>query len=242
MTKSSRDLLIVGATSDLAFEFLTDLIEDYDHIDGIVRDTHRLDKNISKRLSSIIEMDLNDVENIEKYLFKRSYSNMVFFQGIDIIKPLSLTNFKDIERSFNVNIISTICLLQTLLKQKKIQKHSSIVVISSISGISKGSLGHVLYSTTKSSIVGFVKSLSLELAKRKIRINCISPGLIKTKTLYDKNSSIMNEKMLKTYETSYPLGFGEKNSLNGIIKFLLSRSSSWITGQNFIVDGGISNN
>lgn len=242
MTKSSSDLLIVGATSDLAFEFLTNLSEDYDHIDGIVRDTHRLDKNISKRLSSIIEMDLNDVENIEKHLFKRSYSNMVFFQGIDIIKPLSLTNFKDIEQSFNVNIISTICLLQTLLKQKKIQKHSSIVVISSISGISKGSLGHVLYSTTKSSIVGFVKSLSLELAKRKIRINCISPGLIKTKTLYDKNSSIMNEEMMKAYETNYPLGFGNKNSLNGIIKFLLSSSSSWITGQNFIVDGGISNN
>ena len=242
MIKSGKDLLIVGASSDLAFEFLTNLSEDYDHIDGIVRNAKRLDKNISKRLSSIIEMDLNDVENIEKYLFRRSYSYMVFFQGIDIIKPLSLTNFNDIKQSFNVNIISTICLLQTLLTQKKIQNHSSIVLISSISGISKGSLGHVLYSTTKSSIIGLVKSLSLELAKRKIRINCISPGLIKTKNLYDKNSLIMNEEMLKTYETSYPLGFGDNNSLNGIIKFLLSTSSSWITGQNFIVDGGISNN
>lgn len=241
MNTSDKNLLIIGASSDLAFEFIKTLEKEYNHIDGIVRKSNKLNVNISKRLSSIIEMDLNDVENIDKYLFNRAYSHVVFFQGIDIIKPFSLTNFTDVKQSFNVNIISTICLLQKLLKQKKIQKYSSIVLISSISGISKGSSGHVLYSTTKSSIIGFVKSLSLELARRKIRINCVSPGLIRTKKLFEKNSSIMNQDMLNSYETEYPLGFGEKSSINGMINFLLSSNSEWITGQNFIVDGGVSN-
>ena len=241
MTSLDKNLLIVGASSDLAFEFITTLKDEYDHIDGILRNSNKINTDISKRLSSIIEMDLNDIENIEKYLFNTTYRHVVFFQGIDIIKPLSLTSLKDIKQSFNINIISTICLLQTLLKQKKIQKNSSIVVISSISGISKGSSGHVLYSTTKSSIIGFIKSLSLELANRRIRVNCVSPGLIRTKKLFEKNSSIMNQDMLNSYETEYPLGFGEKSSINGMINFLLSPSSEWITGQNFIVDGGVSN-
>ena len=115
------------------------------------------------------------------------------------------------------------------------------MVISSISGISKGTQGHVLYSSSKAALLGLVKSLSLELSKRKIRINCISPGLIETDSLFNKNNHILTEQQKNEYFKKYPLGIGDINSINGTIKFLLGDSSSWITGQNFIVDGGNSN-
>ena len=90
-------------------------------------------------------------------------------------------------------------------------------------------------------MIGLVKSLSLELSKRKIRINLISPGLIKTNNLYAKNSKLINAQEKEIYESKYPLGLGEKDTLNGIINFLLNENSNWITGQNIIVDGGNSN-
>ena len=86
-----------------------------------------------------------------------------------------------------------------------------------------------------------MKSLSLELSRRSIRINCISPGLIETKSLFAKNNQILSNEEKLAYDSKYPLGLGKLNSLNGTIKFLLGTSSKWITGQNLVVDGGNSN-
>ena len=233
------NILIVAASSDLGKSYINFIKNDSVLIDVIVRNPSKLD-NLEK-LNNIYTFDLVELDLLSKLKLSSKYSQIIFFQGVDIIKPFNLYNINDITKTFNINVISIISLLNNLLCNKNITKAASIVVISSISGVSKGTPGHVLYSSSKAALLGLVKSLSLELSKRKIRINCISPGLIETESLFNKNNHILSDQQKIEYNKKYPLGIGDINSINGTIKFLLGNDSSWITGQNFIVDGGNSN-
>lgn len=234
-------ILIIAASSDLSISYLESIKNDKLDIDVIVRDSSRIPENIISIIDEIYEFDLNDLESLNKFISTSKYSQIIFFQGIDIIKPFQLYNINDISQTFNVNVLSIISLLNILISKKYLLKEASIVIISSISGVTKGTPGHVLYSSSKAALIGLVKSLSLELSRRNIRINCISPGLIATESLFAKNNQILSNEEKLAYDSKYPLGIGKLDSLNGTIKFLLGTSSKWITGQNLIVDGGNSN-
>ena len=233
------NLLIVAASSDLSKSYIDHIQNDLINIDAIVREPNKL-KN-KENFENIYTLDLNDLNKLSKFKLTKKYSQIIFFQGIDIIKPFHLYNYDDIIKSFNINLLSVILLLKSIISNKNILNFSSIVIITSISGITKGSPGHSLYSSSKAGLLGLIKSLSIELSKRKVRINCISPGLIKTESLFQKNKKNLSDSQLKDYKKKYPLGIGKVDSLNDMIKFLLNKSSYWITGQNFIVDGGNSN-
>lgn len=234
-----NNILIVAATSDLAKSYINSIKEESNSIDVIVRNPSKLD-NVDL-YNNIFVLDLSDINSLLKFTTSTKYSQIIFFQGIDIIKPFHLFKVDDILKIFSVNVLSIITLLNRLVSNKNISMEASILIISSISGITKGSPGHVLYSSSKSALVGLVKSLSLELSRRKIRINCISPGLIQTESLYGKNNQILSESEMLNYSKKYPLGIGELDSINGTINFLLNDTSKWITGQNFVVDGGNAN-
>ncbi len=233
-------LLVIGASSDLSKSYLKTLKNQDIEIDVLVRNPSKLDKS-NLLIKNIYVYDLNDIEGLSNFISDEKYSKIIFFQGIDIIKPFPLYNVQNILNIFNVNILSTIYLLNILISRKNILKGASIILISSISGVTKGSPGHVLYSSSKAAINGLVKSLSLELTKRNIRINSISPGLIMTESLYSKNTEILSVEQKREYSSKYPLGIGDIDSLNGTINFLFDDSSKWITGQNIVVDGGNSN-
>lgn len=234
-------MLIIAASADLSISYLESIKNDKLDIDVIVRDSSRIPENILSMIDEVYEFDLNDLESLNRFISTSKYSQIIFFQGIDIIKPFQFYNINDISQTFNVNVLSIISLLNILIAKKYLLKEASIVIISSISGITKGTPGHVLYSSSKAALIGLVKSLSLELSRRSIRINCISPGLIQTESLFAKNNQILSNEEKLAYDSKYPLGLGKLDSLNGTIKFLLGTSSKWITGQNLVVDGGNSN-
>ena len=229
--------LIVGATSDLAVDYLNQLDLERSNITLVVRNKSKLnfDKNFECH-----EADLNKLEDLEKINFNKKFDKVVFFAGIDIIKPLKLISLDEIITSFNVNIISIIVILKSLTAKNNLERNSSIVILNSISGTVKGPKGHLLYSSSKSAINGLVKSFSNEFSKRKIRINSICLGLVKTKNLFELNKSLIEN--IDGYEKQYPLGLGSHSDVNNIVSFLLSEKSCWITGQNFIIDGGLSTN
>ncbi len=234
-------ILIIAASSDLSKTYIESISSSNSIIDIIIRDKSKFSDSMLSRFDQIFEFNLENIDTLFNFETDSKYNQIIFFQGIDIIKPFKLYNSKDILKTFNINIISIIAILNVLISNQNILNQASILIISSISGITKGSSGHVLYSSSKAAILGLVKSLSIELAKKQIRINCISPGLIKTKKLFNKNDKILSKEDMSNYSEKYPLGIGEVNCLNGAIDFLLNDSSKWITGQNFIVDGGISN-
>ncbi|MCK5765555.1 MAG: SDR family oxidoreductase, partial [Bacteroidales bacterium] len=125
-----------------------------------------------------------------------------------------------------------------LVAQKKLMAKNggSIIFISSVMGI-VGETGKVLYGMTKGALIAGTKSLAVELARKKIRVNCISPGVVispmSENAIYSKD-----EESLSKIESLHPLGLGKPEDVANACIFLLSDGSGWITGTNLIVDGG----
>ena len=232
--------LIVGATSDLSISYLNSKKNKSKYV-LLLRNLKKLKKSFFEdEFSDVIELDLSKLSILNKTLAGESnnYNNLIFFNGIDVIKPIQFYSTEELVKSFNINIISIFSIISTLLKKKLIINNSSIVIVSSISGNIIGSKGHSLYSTTKSAISGLVKSFSIELSKKNIRVNAILPGLIQTENLFNKNEQLQTAKEFEVYQSRYPLGLGKPKNINDLIDFLISDKSSWITGQNIIIDGG----
>ncbi len=118
-----------------------------------------------------------------------------------------------------------------VLPMVQLRKGGRIVTLSSVSGIT-GNRGQTNYSASKAGIIGATKSLALELAKRKITVNCIAPGLIDT--------GLVNEEVLKQALTLIPLRrMGTAEEVAGLARFLMSDAASYITRQVISVNGGM---
>ena len=143
-----------------------------------------------------------------------------------------------VERIFRINVFSGIELLKFFSKKKYANDGASIILLSSVMG-ELGQPGKVGYCGTKSAVLGVMKAAALELAKRKIRVNSVSPGVVMT-PMTEKLFTQLEEENIKNIEKMHPLGFGEPDDIASIIEFLLSDKSKWITGQNFKIDGGYS--
>ena len=114
------------------------------------------------------------------------------------------------------------------------QREGSIVNITSIVGL-KGQAGQVNYSASKAGIIGFTKSVALELGSRNIRCNSIAPGFIETEMTGE-----LNEATVEEWKKAIPLKRGgEANEVANVCLFLASDLSSYVTGQTIQVDGGL---
>ena len=143
---------------------------------------------------------------------------------------------EDIKYVINSNFEGPVKLQTLLLKKKKINKAASIVFISSIA-YSYPWIGNSLYSASKGALVSYSKCLSIELANRLIRVNCISPGMVWTDLIYGGG---LTKEDLEEDEKKYPLKrYGTPEDIANSTIFLLSDASSWITGICLTVAGGI---
>jgi NAD(P)-dependent dehydrogenase (short-subunit alcohol dehydrogenase family) len=163
---------------------------------------------------------------------------VVLNAGVLRTVPVKYITDSAIEEVFNTNIISSIKLVQKLLKSKKINKGASIVFISSISSFSV-KVGNSLYSATKGAINSFMKVLALELASKSITVNSIQPGFIKTRAL---DSGIITDEQLEDHFKIYPLGIGKPTDIAYACIYLLSDAAEWVTGSIFTIDGGVTSN
>jgi len=206
--------------------------------------------NISRRKPTIKNKNLKhldfDLKNFKKYdsLMKKipkMFGLVDYFihaAGVHFIKPIRIISDADIDSTININLKSPILFSKYFLNKEIFNRPSSIVLISSVMGV-VGSSGQSIYSASKAGLIGFTKSLSVELSKYKIRVNCISPGVIKS-PLFENYSKQVTSDMSKKVIESHPLGIGSFNDINFSVKFLLSNDSKWITGHNLIIDGGYS--
>ncbi|MBR3496874.1 MAG: SDR family oxidoreductase [Prevotella sp.] len=142
---------------------------------------------------------------------------------------------KDIETVMNINFDAPVLLQKELLEQKKINKAASIVFIASIASWSP-SIGNAVYSASKGAIISYANCLSLELASRQIRVNCISPAMVWTDLVLADG---IDEELLKEDEKKYPLKrYGTPEDIANLAVYMLSDASSWMTGSNVKISGG----
>ena len=149
-----------------------------------------------------------------------------------LCKQLTSNN---VDAVMDANFKGPVLLQQALLAGKKINKGASIVFIASIATWSP-SIGNAIYSASKGAIVSYANCLSLELASRQIRVNCISPAMVWTDLIYQGG---VDEIQLKEDEQKYPLKrYGTPEDIANLAVFMLSDASSWMTGSNVKISGG----
>ena len=138
---------------------------------------------------------------------------------------------------FDLNYFSGLMLGKGFADRRVRQEtDSAIVYISSILALI-GNVGILNYAASKGAINSMVKSMALELAPLRVRVNCVSPGYVETE-MTKKIAHLYSDEFKEELEKMYPLGLGKLEDVANAVSFLLSKQAQWMTGQNLIVDGG----
>ena len=191
------------------------------------------------RKAVFVKADISDFEQA-KSLVDRSLEE---FEIIDIVVNnagitrdnllLRMTE-EDFDSVIDVNLKGVFNITKSILRPILKTRNASIINISSIVGIS-GNAGQANYSASKAGVIGFTKSLAKEIAKKNVRVNAVAPGFIET----DMTEKLSDE-IIEKYKSSIPLGrLGNVEDVANAVAFLASDSSSYITGQVIVVDGGM---
>jgi NAD(P)-dependent dehydrogenase (short-subunit alcohol dehydrogenase family) len=239
-----KTYLVTGATSGIGLATCESILNNGNRVFAIGRDEKKvqyLESKYSNDQFVFIQFDLRELTNIESIFEKISNLSLkldgfIHCAGMEETVPLTQYTSDKITNLFQLNVFSTIELLRLFSKKKYSNENSSVVLFSSVMGI-LGQPGKVGYCATKSAVLGITKSSALELAKRKIRVNAVLPGVVKT-PMTQKLFSQLDQTNIDAIINMHPLGIGEVNDVVPIVEFLLTDGSRWITGQNFVVDGG----
>lgn len=162
----------------------------------------------------------------------------VFSAGIAKTLPINITSDKVLTDLFKVNTIAPLELTRQLIRKKKLNAQASLLFISSVMGF-LGQPGNTAYCATKGALISAAKSLALELAPHKIRVNVLAPGFVET-PLTEKLFKMMTAENLLRLQEMHPLGFGKPGDVAALATFLLSDKAGWITGSTLTIDGGYS--
>ena len=158
--------------------------------------------------------------------------------GIANMNPFTFINKAEIDKVFGVNFYGPVLLVKSLIKKKKVNKGSSIVFVSSVDGPRVVHGGNSVYSASKSALVGMSRNMAIDLASKKIRVNCVLPGTTDTPLIRTAN---VTEEDLQENTKAFPLKrLGKPEDMAYAIIYLLSDASSFVTGTELVVDGGYS--
>ena len=236
----NKTILVTGASSGIGREvaILLDSLGADLLLTGRNLEKLKETKAQLKSEQNIFQADLTlEEDRIALIASLPSLDGVVNAAGIIYPFPLKFITEKHLDTVFDINFKAQVLLNSTLFKQKKIAENCSFIFISSISSQFPYQ-GGSLYTSSKGALEAYSRALALEHSSKKIRSNCISPGLVKT-NIFEETLKASSPEELEKYEKHYPLGFGEPVDIANTIAFLLSNRSRWITGQNIVLDGGL---
>lgn len=199
-----------------------------------LRDTF---SNLAEGAHSYIVSDISTEEGIKKVAEHcPPLDGIVHCAGVGDRTFAKEVTPEDIQRVMQINFDAPVLLQKNLLKKKKIKPGASIVFISSRAPFAP-SVGNGIYAASKGAVMAYAKVLGLELAPKKIRVNCICPAMVWT-DLIEKDSELTGIDYHEK-ELEYPLGrYGRPDDIAFLAIYLLADVSNWITGSCFDATGG----
>ncbi|NOR86501.1 MAG: 3-oxoacyl-ACP reductase FabG [Bacteroidales bacterium] len=188
--------------------------------------------------AELLAFDVSDLTEVKKALdlWKQNNENafiQVLVNNSGIRKDALLLWMKDEEWNdvVNTNLNSFFYVTRHLIKDMLVNKSGRIINIVSLSGI-KGLPGQTNYSATKGGVIAATKALALEVARKKVRVNAVAPGFIKSDMTSDLDE--------KEHKKIIPMSrFGKPDEVADLVDFLASEKSSYITGQVISINGGL---
>lgn len=162
---------------------------------------------------------------------------LCYCSGIVETRPLASFQADGFRDMVDVNVTAALELARAVCRRDVItETGGALLFITSIYG-TVGMPGQVAYSATKGALQSAARSLAIELARRKIRVNTLSPGVVHT-PMTAKAFALLSKEQIQEIESSHPLGPGEPEDVARAAAFLLAPQSRWITGTDLVVDGG----
>lgn len=186
--------------------------------------------------------DLTKFDELEKIIADAAgkigkISGFIHSAGVEMTLPLIVSKPKDFLRTYSVNVVSAFELARQISNRKYVNEGgASFIFIASIMS-DYGQAGKIGYCSSKGALVAGARAMALELVPKKIRVNCISPAVVRTEmsgALFDSLTEDARNEILKMH----PMGIGNPEDVANASIFLLSDSSKWVTGINLHIDGG----
>ena len=231
-----KKYLIFGATGSIGSSLANQLYNKKWDCHLIGRNEEELKKLANKLNYSFSVCDVLKINFTKKLLEELDdveILGMAYCVGSIDIKPFKLTKSSDFVSSYVLNLVAVTEIIRNF--ESNLKKNDASVVLFSTVAAKKGFVNHSIISSSKSGVEGLTVALAAEFAPN-IRVNCIAPSLTKSKMA---KNVIKNSKIEESIAKLHPLKrIGEGIDAANLALFLLSKNSSWITGQIIGVDGG----
>ena len=244
---SNKNVIITGANKGIGKEILLLFAKNNANIIACTRkkdDTFQNEINNISKDNNInitnINFDYSTIDEVKEsanYIIKNFEKIDVLINNAGVIDTslFQMTKLSKIREIFEINFFAQLEFTQIILKKMIKNQSSSIINISSTAAMDPVS-GRIAYSASKSSIITFSKILSKELAKFKVRVNVIAPGLTETELMRKSHSDEVVEDVLKNISLGR---IGNTRDVANLALFLASDKSDYINGQVIRIDGGM---
>ena len=242
---SNKTILITGASSGIGRSCAVQCSKMGASLLLMGRNVDELNRTVSElQPGTKVEMIVADFSKMvdlelviaEKILTIGKIAGFIHCAGVEKTLPLKKQTSEVFQSIFDINVFAGFELAKIISLKKYKAEKASFVFIASVAGM-VGESGKTIYSASKGAVISGARSMSMELARSDIRVNSISPAMVKTPIL-EKMFDGIGEEATQNIIKKHPLGIGEPEDVANACVFLLSDAARWITGTNLVVDGG----
>jgi NAD(P)-dependent dehydrogenase (short-subunit alcohol dehydrogenase family) len=239
-----RLVLVTGASSGIGLAVARRFAEEGASVICIARTKERLDRAVAGLPGDghvALPFDAANEAEVDKATTqmksgKRVIHAAILCAGQHSLRPLQLLKSSHIDESLTANVRSA--LLCTRMAAKLAPPEGSSIIYLASAAAMIGNIGEAVYAAGKGALLSACRSLAVELASKRIRINAVAPGVVET-PMSDRWLSQLTPEQREVVRSRHLLGFGHAEDIAAAIAFLASDEARWITGTCLTIDGGL---